>query len=165
MANSFREALAERVILFDGAIGTEIYGRGVFINRSYDEVSLTNPDMVREIHGRYLSAGAEVVKTNTFGANRIRLAPFGLEDRSADILRASVRLAREVVKERAWVAGSIGPVGARLTPVGKVSPGEAFAAFKDQAQVLAEEGVDLFVLETFTQLDELWQAVRAVRAS
>jgi methionine synthase I (cobalamin-dependent)/5,10-methylenetetrahydrofolate reductase len=161
----FREALSERVILFDGAIGTEIYGRGVFINRSYDEVSLTNPDMVREIHGRYLAAGAEVATTNTFGANRIRLAPFGLEDRSAEILRASVRLAREVVKERSWVAGSIGPVGARLTPVGKVSPGEAFAAFKDQAQVLAEEGVDLFVLETFTQLDELWQAVRAVRAS
>src|SRR6185503_10050772 len=107
MANSFREALAERMILFDGAIGTEIYGRGVFINRSYDEVSLTNPDIVREIHARYLAAGAEVATTNTFGANRIRLAPFGLEDRFQEINRASVQLAREVVKERSWVAGSI----------------------------------------------------------
>lgn len=160
----FREALAERAILFDGAMGTEIYARGVFINRSYDEVNLTNADIVGEIHGSYLKAGADVITTNTFGANRMRLAPFGLADRHHDINAAGVRIAREVAGDRAWVAGSMGPLGAALTPVGKVTPGEAYACFREQATVLAEAGVDLFVMETFSQIGELWQAVRAVRA-
>jgi len=160
----FREALAERTILFDGAMGTEIYARGVFINRSYDEVNVTNPDIVTEIHGSYLAAGADVLTTNTFGANRMRLAPFGLADRHDDINAAGVRLAREVADGRAWVAASIGPLGAALTPVGRLTPGEAYACFREQAAVLAGAGADLFVLETFSQISELWQAVRAVRS-
>lgn len=160
----FREALSERLILFDGAMGTEIYSRGVFINRSYDEVTLGNPDMVRGIHAEMARAGAEVLTTNTFGANRLRLAPFGLTDKLEAINRRGVELAREVAGDKRWVAGSMGPIGATLSPVGKVSPGEAYAIFREQAEILAEAGVDLFTLETFVDLRELWQAVRAVRA-
>lgn len=161
---SFRDALAERIVLFDGAMGTEIYARGVFINQSYDAVSLTRPELVTEIHGAYRAAGAEVLTTNTFGANRLRLAPFGLADKTVEINARSARLARSVAGDRCWVAGSIGPTGAVLTPVGRIPPGEAFGVFREQAQVLAENGVDLFVLETFSQVNELWQAVRAVRS-
>ena len=161
---AFREVLEDRAILFDGAMGTEIYARGVFINRSYDEMNVIGPDMVREIHDSYLRAGAEVLTTNTFGANRLRLTPFGLGDRHDEINAAGARIAREVAGKRAWVAASMGPLGATLTPVGRFSPGEAFVAFRDQAQILAENGVDLFVLETFTQITELWQAVRAIRS-
>ena len=152
-----------RVILFDGAMGTELYARGVFINRCYDELNVTQPDLVREIHAAYRNAGADVLTTNTFGANPVRLAAFGLEGRMADINRAAVRVAHQEARDRCWVAGSMGPTGATLAPVGKLTPGEAFACFKAQAEVLSE-GVDLFVLETFTHLSELWQAVRAVRA-
>lgn len=160
---TFREALAERVIVFDGAMGTELYSRGVFINRCYDELSLSQPDLVRDVHAAYRKAGADVLTTNTFGANRFRLQAHGLEERLGDINRAAVALARGVANGRAWVAGSMGPTGALLTPVGKVSPGDAYAAFKQQAEVLADAGVDLFVLETFTHIGELWQAVRAIR--
>ncbi len=164
MAGSFREALEERVILLDGAMGTEIYKRGVFINRSYDEVSVSQPDIVRDIHAAYMRAGADVLTTNTFGANRLRLQPYGLDDRVEDINRAAVALAREVAGDKVWVAGSIGPAGMRLRPFGKLSPGDAFQVFREQALLLAEGGVDLILLETFTQLPELWQAFRAVRA-
>lgn len=160
----FREALAERVLLFDGAMGTEIYKRGVFINRSYDEVCLTDPDLVRDIHESYVAAGSDVVTTNTFGANHIRLLPFGLEDRHDEINAKAVRLARAAAGDRAWVAGSIGPIGAQLSPVGRISPGEAFKVFKNQVTTMLNEDVDLFVLETFTNLSELWQAVRAIRS-
>ena len=114
---SFLDTLRERVILFDGAMGTEIYNRCVFINRCYDEMSLTNPDMVREIHASYLSAGAEVLTSNTFGANRIRLSAFGLADKTVELNVAAVRLARDVAGDKAWVAGSMGPVGNQLAPV------------------------------------------------
>lgn len=160
----FVETLAERVVLFDGAMGTEIYNRGVFINRSYDAVNLARPELVRAIHEEYVKAGAEVLTTNTFGANRLRLRPFGLEDQTRDILAKGVRLAREASGGRAWVAGSMGPTGARLAPVGTVTPGEAFTIFREQAEIMANEGVDLFLLETFANLPELWQAVRAVRS-
>ena len=158
----FREALAERVILFDGAMGTEIYKRGVFINRCYDEVNLSAPDLVQDIHSAYVAASADVITTNTFGANRLRLVPFGLEDQHDAINAAGVRLAVPAAGDRALVAGSIGPTGAQLTPIGRVSPGDAYKAFKAQAAILAEEGVDLFVLETFSSVQELWAAVRAV---
>ncbi len=164
MPGSFLEALDERVILFDGAMGTEIYRRGVFINRSYDEVSITQPDIVREIHAAYLRAGADVLTTNTFGANRLRLQPYGLDDKVQEINAAAVRLAREVAGDKVWVAGSIGPAGMRLRPFGNLSPGDAFQVFRDQAVLLAEGGVDIILLETFTQLPELWQAFRAVRS-
>ena len=108
---NFREALSERVILFDGAMGTEIYKRGVFINRSYDEVNLTAPDLVQDIHSAYVAASADVITTNTFGANRLRLVPFGLEDKHDEINAAGVRLAKAAAGDRALVAGSIGPTG------------------------------------------------------
>lgn len=162
---SFLDTLRERVVLFDGAMGTEIYNRGVFINRCYDEMSLVNPDMVREIHASYLSAGAEVLTSNTFGANRIRLSAFGLADKTVELNVAGVQLAREVAGDKAWVAGSMGPVGNQLAPVGKVSPGEAFQAAREQATILAENGADFIILETFDNLAELWHAVRGVRAA
>jgi len=161
----FLEALKQRVVLFDGAMGTEIYNRGVFINRCYDEVSLANPDMVRDIHTAYLQAGAEVITTNTFGANRLRLGAFGLAEKMAELNVAAAKLAREAAGDSAWVAGSVGPIGAPLAPVGKISPGEAFKAFRDQASILADNGVDFIIIETFDQLGELWQAVRGVRAA
>ncbi|MGB0637963.1 MAG: bifunctional homocysteine S-methyltransferase/methylenetetrahydrofolate reductase [Myxococcota bacterium] len=161
---TFREALASRILLFDGAMGTEIYKRGVFINRSYDEVNLTAPDIVQEIHSAYLTAGADVITTNSFGANRLRLMPFGLEDKHDEINASAVRLAKAAAKGNAFVAGSIGPIGAQLSPVGRIAPGEAYQAFKDQAEILETEDVDLYVLETFAHLPELWQAVRAVRS-
>ncbi|MCK6514555.1 bifunctional homocysteine S-methyltransferase/methylenetetrahydrofolate reductase [Myxococcota bacterium] len=159
----FRTRLGKRVLLLDGALGTEFYSRGVFINRCYDELNLTSPELVRAVHRDYVAAGADLITTNTFGANRVRLQPFGLDARMIDINRAGVRLARECAGSKAMVAGSIGPTGARLTPVGRLAPGEAYVAFREQARVLDEEGVDLFLLETFTTLAELWQAVRAVR--
>jgi len=164
VVGSFGQALDERVILFDGAMGTEIYRRGVFINRSYDEVSLTQPDIVREIHGAYLRAGADVLTTNTFGANRLRLQPYGLDEKVQAINRSAVKIAREVAGDKVWVAGSIGPAGMRLRPFGNLSPGDAFQVFREQAVLLAEGGVDIIILETFTQLPELWQAFRAVKS-
>ena len=163
-SESFLEALKEQVVLFDGAFGTQLYARGVFLNRSYDEQNLVNPDVVREIHAEYLKAGADVITTNTFGANRTRLQPFGLVDRLEEINRTGVKLAREVARDRAWVAGSMGPLGAELAPVGRVAPGEAYKIFKEQAMVLEDAVVDLFILETFSRIEEMWQAFRAVRA-
>lgn len=161
MDTDLRSQLGQRVLILDGALGTELYARGVFINRSYDELNLSSPDVVRAVHRDYLNAGAELLTTNTFGANRCRLQPFGLEERADDIVRAGVRLAREIAGKKAWVLGSMGPTGARLAPLGRLSPGTAYAAFKAQAKVMADEGVDAILLETFTSLAELWQAVRA----
>ena len=157
----FLTALAERVLFLDGALGTEFYNRGVFINRSYEELNVSNPELVRQVHRDYVAAGADLITTNTFGANRVRLQAFGLEERLQDIVLAGVRLAQEAAGDRAFVAGSIGPTGARLTPVGRLSPGQAYRTFKEQAALM--DGVDVFLLETFTDLGELWQAVRAVR--
>ena len=157
----FLTALAERVLFLDGALGTEFYNRGVFINRSYEELNVSNPELVRQVHRDYVAAGADLITTNTFGANRLRLQAFGLEEKLQDIVLAGVRLAQEAAGDRAFVAGSIGPTGARLTPVGRLSPGQAYRTFKEQAALM--DGVDVFLLETFTDLGELWQAVRAVR--
>ena len=158
-----RAALGQRVLFFDGALGTEFYSRGIFINRSYDSLNTSSAQLVRDVHQDYLAAGADILTTNTFGANRVRLQAFGLEDQQEGIVRQGVRLAREVAGDLAWVAGSIGPTGARLAPVGRLSPGRAYAAFREQAELMADEGVDLFLVETFSSLGELWQAVRAVR--
>jgi len=167
----FAEELGQRVLLFDGAMGTEIYRRGVFINRSFEELNLSSPALIRDIHEAYLRAGAEILTTNTFGANAVRMAEFGLKDRTDEINTSAVRIARQVAGDNAWVAGSIGPIGQALTPVGKLTPGKAFACFKQQAIALSKSGdpehsraVDLFILETFYDIRELWQAVRAVKA-
>ena len=162
----FREALdSDRVVLFDGAMGTELYRRGVFVNRCYDALSLDEPELVREIHRDYRRAGAEVLETNTFGGNRMRLQSYGEEGRVEEINRAAARLAREEAGEGLFVGGSMGPLGVRLEPYGPTSEAEARDIFRQQADLLAEGGVDLLVLETFSDLSELRQAVEACRAT
>ena len=162
-AQEFRDRLASRVLVADGAMGTMLYSRGVFIHRCFDELNLSAPDMVRQIHAEYVKAGAEILETNTFGANRVRLAAFGLAEKLADINRAGVRLAREASHDGAYVAGAIGPLGVRIEPLGPTSFAEARQAFREQADALLDAGVDLLILETFGNLDELREAVWAAR--
>jgi homocysteine S-methyltransferase len=160
----FLEALDQRVLVCDGATGTMLYAKGVFLNRCFDELNLTQPDLVADVHREYLLAGADVLETNTFGANRIKLTNFGLADQVAAINREGARLARRVAQDRAWVAGAIGPLGIRIEPWGRTSVADVEAAFREQAAALVEGGIDLFILETFGDLSELTAAIRAVRA-
>ena len=162
-ALEFRDQLSRRVLVADGAMGTMLYSRGVFINRCFDELSLSAPDMVREIHEEYAKAGAEILETNTFGASRTRLAPFGLAEKLRAINQASVKLAREAAKGGPFVAGAMGPLGVRIQPLGRTSFTEARAVFREQADALMEAGVDLLILETFSNLDELREAALAAR--
>lgn len=157
-AKEFREALAHGVLVADGAMGTMLYEKGVFINRCYDELNLSAPQLVKEVHEAYVKAGAQILEANTFGANRGRLATFSLTEKLVAINQAGVRLAREAAGEAAFVAGSIGPTGMR-----NASPEELRDIFAEQAKVLVEAGVDLLVLETFFAIDELREAVTAVR--
>jgi homocysteine S-methyltransferase len=160
-AQEFREQLSRRVLVSDGAMGTMLYSRGVFINRCFDELNLSSPDLVRQIHQDYVKAGAEIVETNTFGANRARLTGFGVAEKLAAINQAGVRLAREAARETAFVAGAVGPLGVRIEPLGPTSFAEARAIFREQIDALLEAGVDLLILETFGNLNELREAVRA----
>ncbi|HUV71353.1 MAG TPA: bifunctional homocysteine S-methyltransferase/methylenetetrahydrofolate reductase [Terracidiphilus sp.] len=167
----FTEILANRPLLADGAMGTVLYARGIFINRCYDELNLSDPALIVSVHEEYLQAGAEILETNTFGANRIRLAHHGLADKVNEINAAGVRLAREAVAHlkqkqtgKAWVAGSIGPLGVRLEPLGKTSLGEARDAFAEQMQILAHGGVDLLIIETMPALDEARVALEAAHS-
>ena len=147
----FLSALSERVLVCDGAMGTMLYGRGVFINRCFESLTLSDPDLVRDVHRQYLRAGADVIETNTFGANRMKLRAFGLGNRVGELNEAAVRLAREVRDAmpvnggRAYVAGAIGPLGVRLEPWGKTGVDEAEGMFREQAEALAGAGVDLFM--------------------
>ncbi|NCG21722.1 MAG: bifunctional homocysteine S-methyltransferase/methylenetetrahydrofolate reductase, partial [Rhodobacterales bacterium] len=160
----FRRSIQKGVVLFDGAMGTEIYRRGVFINRAFEQLNLNGGEMISAIHKAYVKSGAEVITTNSFGANRPRMREFGLEDQFEEINRSAVRLARGAAGDRAFVAASIGPLGKRLAPLGNLEPGAAFGTFREQARVLLAEKPDLVVLETFYDIAELWQAVRAVRS-
>jgi len=161
----FRELIAdERPHIFDGAMGTMLYARGVYINRSYDELNLRDPDLVREVHRAYAKAGAEVVETNTFGANRAKLARYGLENEVATINARAAGIARSAVGDDVCVAGAIGPLGLRIEPYGPTSVDEARAIFREQVDGLMEGGVDLFILETFSDLIEVQQAILAVRS-
>lgn len=160
----FRELLAsDSVFVFDGAVGTRLYDKGVYINRSYDELNLTAPDLVREVHAEYVKAGADVIETNSFGATRHKLQQYGLESRLREINIAAARLAREAAGDKAFVAGAIGPLGLRIEPFGPTSFEEARALFREQAEALLEGGVDLFILETFSELPVIEQAIRAVK--
>jgi methionine synthase / methylenetetrahydrofolate reductase (NADH) len=162
--NNFRELLESDVVsVFDGAMGTMLYSKGVYINRSYDELNLTNPDLVREVHEEYVRAGADIIETNTFTATAPKLQQYGLEASLREINIAGVRLAREAACDRCFVAGAIGPLGMRIEPYGPTSFEEAKDLFKDQAAALLEGGVDLFILETFSDISEIRQAIRAVR--
>jgi methionine synthase I (cobalamin-dependent)/5,10-methylenetetrahydrofolate reductase len=164
MPGSLLERMQKSPVLCDGAMGTLLYAKGVFINRCYDDLNLSQPELIRAIHHEYLQAGAEIIETNTFGANAPRLARHGLADRVHDINLAGARVAREAAKSfDVWVAGSVGPLGIRIEPLGKTSFEEARAAFRDQIAALVEGGVDLLMLETFGYLEELHQAVLASR--
>ena len=159
----FKEALLHRILVADGAMGTALYAKGIFLNRCYDELNLSLPALIRDIHQEYVRAGAEIIETNTYGANRKRLAGFGFAEKLGQINQAGVRIAREVARDQAFVAGAIGPLGVRLEPLGPVSFAEARELFREQAAALAEAGADLIILETFRDLDELREAVLAVR--
>jgi homocysteine S-methyltransferase len=152
------------IVMFDGAMGTVLYSKGVFINQCYDELALRAPDLVREIHAAYVSAGAEVLETNSFGANRLKLTQYGLQDQVKELNRAAAKVAREAAGERALVAGAVGPLGVRLEPYGPTSKDEACGIFREQMEGLVEGGVDCFILETFSDLEEIEQAIRAARS-
>src|SRR5437764_13505455 len=160
----FLDALDERVLVCDGAMGTMLYAKGVFINKSFDALNMTRPDLVAEVHQEYGRAGADIVETNTFGANRIKLGSFGVADQLRAINAEGARIARRAVADRAFVAGSIGPLGIRIEPWGKTGVDEAREYFREQAQALIEGGVDLFMLETFRDVNEIGAAIDAVRS-
>jgi homocysteine S-methyltransferase len=171
----FAEIFADRPVLADGAMGTVLYARGVLINRCYDELNLSDPHLILSVHEEYLQAGAEILETNTFGANRFRLTRHGIGEKVKEINAAGLRLARQAVahlKEKqagtAWVAGSVGPLGVRLEPLGKTGLDEARTAFAEQITVLAEGGpgvgADLLIVETMPALNEARQALEAARA-
>jgi len=158
------DALDERVLVFDGAMGTMLYAKGVFINKSFDALNVTQPDLVAEVHQEYVRAGADIVETNTFGANRIKLGSFGLAERLRAINEQGAKIARHAAREQAYVAGAIGPLGIRIEPWGKTGVDEAREYFREQAQALVDGGVDLFILETFRDLNEIGAAIDAVRS-
>jgi homocysteine S-methyltransferase len=167
---SITDIFANRPVLADGAMGTVLYARGVFINRCYDELNLSDPGLILSIHEEYLQAGADLLETNTFGANRFRLARHGLAGKVAEINASGVRLARQAVEHlkdkqagEAWVGGSVGPLGVRLEPLGKVGLEEAREAFAEQIRALAEAGVDLLIIETMPALNEAHEALLAAR--
>jgi homocysteine S-methyltransferase len=155
--------LEDSVLLFDGAMGTMLYASGIYVNRCFDELNLTEPAKVTEIHRRYITAGADVIETNTYGANRLKLLPFGLEDKVKEINLAAAHLARNVAGKGILVGGSIGPAEQPLKAVSQVAPNVLFEIYLEQASALEEGGVDLFVLETMSDLDEIKSAVKAVR--
>jgi methionine synthase I (cobalamin-dependent)/5,10-methylenetetrahydrofolate reductase len=153
----------DQVVVFDGAMGTMLYSKGVFINQNYDELDLRAPDLVREVHRAYVRAGAEVIETNTFGASRTKLTGYGLESQVHAINKAAATLAREEAGDNVLVAGAVGPLGVRLEPYGPTSHDEARAIFAEQMQGLKNGGADFFILETFGDLAEIEQAILAAR--
>ena len=153
----------ELVVVFDGAMGTMLYHKGVFINQCYDELVLRAPKLVREVHDAYVHAGVDALETNSFGANRIKLTQYGLETQVSAINRAAASIAREAAGESRLVAGAVGPLGVRLEPYGPTSVEEARAAFAEQITALREGGADCIILETFSDLDEIAQAIAAAR--
>jgi methionine synthase I (cobalamin-dependent)/5,10-methylenetetrahydrofolate reductase len=156
----------ERIVVFDGAMGTMLYNEGVFINQCYDELNLRAPDLIRKIHRAYVKAGAEIIETNSFGANRLKLVQHGLESQVREINRTAAALAREIADDSGravLVAGAVGPLGVRLEPFGPTSIDEARSYFREQLEGLSAGGADLFLFETFSDLHEMEQAIRAAR--
>lgn len=167
-AHPFLTRLEQGVLLADGAMGTELYARGVPFDQCFDELNLSAPDLVRGIHLDYIESGAELIETNTFGANPFKLAGHNLADRLAEINRAGARIGREAVDisgRTVFVAGSMGPIGRPVAPLGTVTPEEVRQAYAEQASALIAGGVDVLILETFTDLPELIEAVRGVRTA
>lgn len=160
---NFIEILKQKVVLFDGGMGTELYRRGIFINRCFEETNLSQPELVKQIHSDYINAGAEVIETNTFGANRFKLKRFNLQDKLYDIVYTGAKLAGEVAAGKVLVAGSIGPLGVQIEPLGPIAREEAQEYFAEIIKPLLDGGVDLLIFETFINIDELKQAVVAAR--
>jgi methionine synthase / methylenetetrahydrofolate reductase(NADPH) len=162
------EILTQKTLLADGAMGTMLHARGMSFTNCFDELNLTNPAAVADIHREYIEAGAQLIITNTFGANRFKLSKHGLENRLVEINRAGVELARRAVaasfKENVLVAGDVGPLGVRIAPYGRVKPEEARAAFAEQIQALADAGADLIVIETMSDLYEIQEAIHAAKS-
>jgi len=158
----FRQRIRKGPILCDGAMGTllDLYGSG---ERPHEIQNIKHPELVARIHHEYIEAGAEIIETNTFSANRFRLSQFHLQDRLEEINRAGVEIARRAAGDHVYVAGSVGPTGKLLEPIGKVKLSDAHAAFKEQIQVLLDVGVDLLILETFVSLHELDEAIDAAK--
>ena len=162
--NNFIDKIKNGILLFDGGFGTELYNRGVFINRCFDEVNLTNPTLVKQIHEDYIKAGADVIETNTFGANSFKLSKYQLGDKVHDINLNGAKIAREAAGDDIFVAGAIGPLGIKIEPLGKTSIEEAKEAFTEQILGLVEGGVDVLIFETFIYPEELIIAVEAAKA-
>jgi methionine synthase / methylenetetrahydrofolate reductase(NADPH) len=162
-AAEFRRKMQSGIVIGDGAMGTMLYSKGVFINRCFDELNISAPQMVKEVHQDYVKAGAEVIETNTFGGTRLRLGAFGFAEKLRAINEAGVRLARAAAGEKAFVAGAVGPLGAQIEPLGPISFAEAREIFAEQIKILVETGVDLLILETFYELTELREAIFAAR--
>jgi methionine synthase / methylenetetrahydrofolate reductase(NADPH) len=160
---SFKERLQNEIIVFDGGTGTYLYDKGVFINRCFEELNLTNPELVIEVHRDYMNAGADVIETNTFGANKYRLAAQGLESKVHELNYIGAQLAKSVAKDSTLVAGAIGPIGIQIEPFGKISYDEAKSAFAEQVKGLLDGGADIIIFETFSMVEEIVQGVRAVR--
>ncbi len=168
MTNKFLDLISNNTLLADGAMGTMLHTRGVGFDKCFDELNLTNPSAVAEIHREYIEAGAQLIITNTFGANRFKLTKHGLQDDVVEINKASVDLAKRVVSasfKDVLVAGDVGPLGVRIAPFGRVQPEEAREAFAEQIRALADAGVDLIVIETFSDLYEIREAIRAAKES
>ncbi len=159
----FTEFLKNNIVLFDGAMGTEIYNKGIFINSCYDELNLTRPALIKEVHHKYIEAGADVIETNTFGANRLKLQKHGLEEKVYEINLKGANLAREAAGEDIYVAGAIGPLNVRLEPWGPLSEKEAQEIFLEQAKGLIDGGVDIIILETFSDLHIIQQALHSIK--
>jgi methionine synthase / methylenetetrahydrofolate reductase(NADPH) len=160
----FIQAIAdEHVYLFDGAMGTMLYSKGIFINKCYDELNLRSPEIVQEVHRLYVRAGAEIIETNTYGANRVKLRGFGIEDELRDINIRGAEIARAAAGESVYVAGAIGPLGIRIEPYGPTALDEAREYFREQAMALRDGGVDVFILETMSNIAEIEQGILAIR--
>ncbi|MCA9917839.1 MAG: bifunctional homocysteine S-methyltransferase/methylenetetrahydrofolate reductase [Anaerolineales bacterium] len=163
---TFNSRLRERPFLFDGAMGTLLHSRGVPMDISFDGINLTQPAVVADIHRAYIEAGSDIIETNSFGANRYKLAEYGLQNQVREINEAAVNIARRVIDSafrEVWLAGSVGPLGVRLSPLGRVTLAEAADAFREQIEALVNGGIDLLVLETISDLYEMETAVAVTR--
>src|SRR6187549_1528852 len=160
---SILDLVTRGVVLGDGAMGTMLYNRGVFVNRCFDELNLSAAALVKQVHQEYVEAGSQFIETNTYGANRFKLGPHGLDAQVGKINREGARIAREAAGENVLVAGAIGPLGKPLEPLGHISLADAVSAFADQAAALKDGGVDFFLIETMPSLDMAKAALTAVR--
>jgi methionine synthase I (cobalamin-dependent)/5,10-methylenetetrahydrofolate reductase len=163
LMNKFLTALEDRVLVCDGAMGTMLYSKGIFISRCFDELNISNPQLVQEVHADYVRAGVDIIETNTFGGNRTKLMTHGLAEQTREINLRGARIAREAGGPNVFVAGAIGPLGIRIEPWGKTGIDEARVIFREQAQALLDGGVDVFILETFSDLNEVYAAIKGVR--